>query len=211
MDIHPPTKPVESVKDYLIHLSMITVGILIALGMEQAVEAWRHHEIAAQARENILSEIRDNKKEIDADRANIEANQKKLQHGLDVVKDLLAHRKLGEIGIEITGNLSELRTTAWSTASAMGALAYMGYADAERFAGVYNGQAILESIQQESVRAVVTAMADARFVLDNPGKASDDQLRMVQRGLLACMAQNESWLAIEGKLSEEYAKVLAGK
>src|SRR5262245_35672460 len=44
MDIHPPTKPIESAKDFVIHLSMIVIGILIAIGLEQTVEAWHHHE-----------------------------------------------------------------------------------------------------------------------------------------------------------------------
>lgn len=47
---------------------MIIIGILIALGLEQAVQVWHHHELDAQARENILQEIGDNKREIDAER-----------------------------------------------------------------------------------------------------------------------------------------------
>jgi hypothetical protein len=36
-------------------------------------------------------------------------------------------------------------------------------------------------------------------------------LRLLQRDLVACTVQNENWLQITGKLSEEYGKVLAGK
>lgn len=46
MEIHPPAKPVESLKDCLVHLSIITIGILIAWALEQGVEAWRHYDLA---------------------------------------------------------------------------------------------------------------------------------------------------------------------
>jgi hypothetical protein len=41
MDLHPPGGPVRSIKDFLVHLGIVTLGILIALGLEQLVEA--HH------------------------------------------------------------------------------------------------------------------------------------------------------------------------
>jgi hypothetical protein len=93
MEIHPPTKPVESVKDFLIHLSMITIGILIALGLEQAVEAWHHRELGLQARENIVNELRDNKIEIDKVRDAMGKDRDQLVHTLATVRQFLAHEK----------------------------------------------------------------------------------------------------------------------
>jgi hypothetical protein len=62
MDIHPPMKPVESLKEFGMHLLIVTTGILIALSLEGLLE-WRHHrELAQEARTNILNEIRDNEK-----------------------------------------------------------------------------------------------------------------------------------------------------
>jgi hypothetical protein len=41
MDLHPPGGPVRSLKDFFIHIGVVTPGILIALGLEQLVES--HH------------------------------------------------------------------------------------------------------------------------------------------------------------------------
>jgi len=41
MDLHPPGGPVRSLKDFFIHIGVVTLGILIALGLEQLVES--HH------------------------------------------------------------------------------------------------------------------------------------------------------------------------
>ncbi|HEY2779820.1 MAG TPA: hypothetical protein VGI90_03540 [Steroidobacteraceae bacterium] len=41
MELHAPGGPVRSIKDFLVHIGVVTVGILIALGLEQLVES--HH------------------------------------------------------------------------------------------------------------------------------------------------------------------------
>ncbi len=45
LDIHPPHAPTHSWSDFFIHIATIAVGLLLALGLEQGVEAvHRHHE-----------------------------------------------------------------------------------------------------------------------------------------------------------------------
>jgi hypothetical protein len=42
MDVHPPHAGIHSWKDFWIHLGTITVGLLIAIGLEQSVEGLHH-------------------------------------------------------------------------------------------------------------------------------------------------------------------------
>ena len=45
LDVHPPHEAAHTWKDFLIHIATICVGLLIAIGLEQTVEALhRHHE-----------------------------------------------------------------------------------------------------------------------------------------------------------------------
>ena len=39
LDVHPPHEPIHSWKAYLLHMSTIVLGLLIAIGLEQSVEA----------------------------------------------------------------------------------------------------------------------------------------------------------------------------
>jgi hypothetical protein len=39
MEVHPPHAPLHSWKDFWIHLGTITIGLLIAISLEQSVEA----------------------------------------------------------------------------------------------------------------------------------------------------------------------------
>ena len=43
LDVHPPHERVHTWKDFFIHIATICVGLLIAVGLEQTVEAVHHH------------------------------------------------------------------------------------------------------------------------------------------------------------------------
>ncbi len=47
LDVHPPHHPAHTWPDFFIHIATICVGLLIAIGLEQAVE-WLHHRHQAE-------------------------------------------------------------------------------------------------------------------------------------------------------------------
>ena len=65
MEIHAPHQPITSWRDVVVHLAIVTVGILIALGLETLVELKQHRDMGIEARENITHELQDNKRELD--------------------------------------------------------------------------------------------------------------------------------------------------
>jgi hypothetical protein len=211
MEIHPPTKPIESIKDFLIHLSMITIGILIALGLEQAVEAWHHHELGVQARENILNELRDNKKEIDNVRAGIEKNREQLTNTLHIIRQLLAHQKLerAEMGIKVSG--ASLSSTSWTTAAATGALGYIGYAEAQKFAHAYELQGLLLRMQEEAFGKSVAPLAILSLAPGGPDGLTDEQLRIVERQVISLIGDITLWDQLATQLSQGYDRSLKGE
>ena len=208
MEIHPPHGPVESIKDFILHLSMITIGILIALGLEQAVEAWHHHELAVEARENILSEIRDNKRELEASRKIQQQNIEKLRQALATIRRFLAHEKLSNAQVSIGVNGADLNSTSWTTASTTGALSYMGYDQAKKFAKAYDVQVLLQHTQDDAFRGATQALTLMAYGAARPEDLTDEQLRTVQQEALQCMATLGSWDQIAAQLDEEYARVL---
>lgn len=48
MEIHPPQHGIQSWREFLLHMTTIVLGILIAIGLEQTVE-WVHHQAGAKA------------------------------------------------------------------------------------------------------------------------------------------------------------------
>jgi hypothetical protein len=64
MEIHAPHHPVLTVKEALVHLAIITTGILIALSLEGALE-WSHHrELVGETRVRLRDEIRGNQESV---------------------------------------------------------------------------------------------------------------------------------------------------
>jgi hypothetical protein len=58
MEIHKP-KAAHSWREFLIEIATIVLGILIALGLEQGIEAFHEHQLAREAREAIDAEMRE--------------------------------------------------------------------------------------------------------------------------------------------------------
>jgi len=103
MDIHPVHGPVNSVKDFFVHLAIITIGILIALSLEGLLE-WAHHKtLVHEARENILTEVRKNKESIDNELAELKKREDELNHIVAVAYQLETAPnsfKSGSMGID---------------------------------------------------------------------------------------------------------------
>src|SRR5690348_4788874 len=59
MDIHKP-KPIHNLRELGTEIGVIVVGILIALGLEQAVETWHTNERTEVAQQAVDTEVRFN-------------------------------------------------------------------------------------------------------------------------------------------------------
>ena len=154
MEVHPPHHPIMSWKEFGIHLVAITIGLLIAVGIEGLVERHREHVLVREAHETLHAEIEYNSKkmedavaEIGLERSAMETNIKALTRVLENPKDNDAQNSSVSADYSIVG----LHDTAWKTAQATNALAYMPYEEAQRYADIYGSQqAFIEA--QELIR-----------------------------------------------------------
>ena len=197
-----------SVREFLVHLAMVTIGILIALGLEQTVEAWHHRDLGIEARENILSEIRDNKQQVDRARPVVAKNREALQQSLKIVRLYMAHKPPKHGVIQIPANGPSLSTTSWTTASNTGTLSYMNYAEAKRFAEAYQVQAVLQHAEDDMVQSTVQAYSLVAFTSAGPASMREDQLRDLERQLSNSLGNVVFFDQVADQLSKEYARVL---
>jgi hypothetical protein len=56
LDVHPPEHTPHTWRDFFIHIATIVIGLLIAIGLEQAVEAIHHHHQREELRQGILAD-----------------------------------------------------------------------------------------------------------------------------------------------------------
>jgi hypothetical protein len=105
-------------------------------------------------------------------------------------------------------NGANLSSTSWTTASATGALGYMSYAEAKRFAKAYDIQALLLRTQEDEFRTASSALAIIAFSPGGPDTLTDAQLRRADGEILNCLSEIMLWDQIAAQLSAEYGRVL---
>jgi len=218
MEIHAPHGQVHSFRDVAVHLAIVTVGILIALGLEQAVEWYHHRDLANEARETILSELRNNKNTLDRQLANFPKFRADAVKAFHFISDYKDH---GKTNIQWTGAFyysAPLRTTSWSTAQTVGALAFMPYTEVEQFANLYRAQEDYLGAQDITYEALISAAgiitAQKQVNDDAPAyyrEISKAEYETARIRLMTALASLSSQLNKAERLDRQYGELLGGK
>lgn len=140
MDIHKP-KPVHSWREFLNEITIIIVGVLIALGLEQAVEQWHWHNEVVEAREILREEMTGNLSGYNRDllkRTCVLANLSQLRKLLEA-RNIAAVRAAtaADAWTGLGLNLEPTFTAGWETANSSGLLAHMGSEERRHLADGY--------------------------------------------------------------------------
>jgi hypothetical protein len=137
MEIHKP-KAAHSFREFLTEIGTVVCGILIALGLEQAVEALHSHHLVEQAEAAMRAEIIDD----DAPQAYVRlAIAPCLSRQLDGLRAAVDRRMAPEAFGKLAAAYGpELRTwddQAWKAAQASGVLSAMGPKKLGRWSQIY--------------------------------------------------------------------------
>jgi len=143
LDVHAPHHHIEGWKDFFVHLLTISVGLLIAVGIEGCVELHREHKLVREARETMREEIQHNSGEMKDALGNLDkqaATMKKNIETLTRIQENPKDKEAQTASISADFSVVGLRDTAWKTAQTTGALSFMPYAESQRYSNVYGSQ-----------------------------------------------------------------------
>jgi len=142
LDVHPPHEPVHGWRDFLLHILTITIGLLIALGLEAGVEAIHHHHIVKDARANIREEVEENQKVIALDQRYLASNANTLRQNIAILTQLKSHPgQSPKPTLNFPWSWNSPSAAAWDTARNTGAVTLMSYEDAHGYSLTYAQQA----------------------------------------------------------------------
>jgi hypothetical protein len=151
LDVHPPHKAIRGTGEFFLHLLTITIGLLIAVGIEAAVTRHEHTKLAHEAAQTMTAEIRRNLdntrgalKLIEQQQAHMDANLAVLAKIQDDPKSSASQ----DAHIDASYGGVDFESTAWRTAQATQAVAYMPYDQAQKFSGIYDDVQVLQKAQQ---------------------------------------------------------------
>ncbi len=204
MDIHPPEGPIHSIRDFIVHLCMIAIAVLLALGAEGLVEHIHNRHLVREAKENILGEIRDNHRDVQDNLPKLANNEQQLKSLLDDLTKLKANRRTKLPDRALNLNLMVLSDSSWKTANTTGALALMSYAEVKNFATDYDVQQNVNRMSQQLVDYWLSMVA----VNGDPSKLSDPQLDDLTQRVELSLSHLQALQNLCKSLDAEYAKRL---
>jgi len=140
MDIHAPMGRVESFKEIAKHVLIVTIGILIALGLEGLRESWREHVAVSEVRNRFNAELAFDKEHLKLDQENVYQTDALLDK---IIADMPRLAKSPE---ELDKRIRALQpsfyffsTNAWETAMSSGVLVHMRADELDRYVEAYLG------------------------------------------------------------------------
>jgi hypothetical protein len=140
MDVHPPHGPIRSWKDFTLHLLTITIGLLIALTLEAAVQSMHHRHMVKEARANLRREIVENQKLYAQNLRSLQAKMVELQQDIDQLRELRAGRTPEHFDVQWSFDWNGFVDSAWMSARDIGAVGYMQPEVVEEYSGLYRQQ-----------------------------------------------------------------------
>ena len=207
MEIHAPEGPIVSGRHLAVQLATITMGVLIALSLE-GVTAWFHHRaLVREARANIVSEIADNKKELDGVLAKVPESEQNLRRAMQFVTDLLTRKRTDIHSLTLGYAIAQLNMASRSTAETTGALGYMDYTEVKRYAAVYEEQQQFLRLQDRLLEIWIPLLNATHE--GDPERANERELLEWKERILTCLSYLQTEASIGKSLSGEYAKILS--
>lgn len=212
MEIHAPHRPIHSYKEMLVHLVLITLGVLIALSFE-GVASWRDHRaLVREARANLTSEIRDNMKELGNRLQRLPKEKEDVEHAIDVVELLTDRKKFdalkgGSAGVQLGFTTADLQNASHTTAEVTGSFGLMEYEEVKKYATLYGHQELYMRFQQDAMQNMTRSLA-AVGILSEPEKATPREAEDCKAAFRLTIAALTAEEQLGQSLLKEYERVL---
>jgi hypothetical protein len=210
LDVHAPNGRMESVKDFLLHVLTMTVGLFIALLLEGCVERYHKAEVRREAEANLRQEVVDNKRKLTEAQPVMKAEEKTLKIALDFLIAKEAGKPYTLPGIDLGFSIRSLSDASWRTASVTGALALMDYQEVQGYAGTYQLQEQLMQLQTETLNDFLQMQSYTVYGFD-PDKVTPAYAAAAEVDVRRALSHLEAMEQIAAGMSAVYDRVLAGR
>jgi len=188
LDVHAPHSSIHRWRDFFIHMATVSIGLLIALGLEAAAEWVHHRNQVAETRSALQRELQQDRGRFAANTGYFRNESAMLQNNLIVLRYLKLHP--GAPPAQLPGillwesNNARMEDSAWKTACQTGITAFMPQEEVMQASQLYAFFDRIDRAHEEEADALIDAIGSASDDPDpthwSPTEISD-QLTRTQR------------------------------
>jgi hypothetical protein len=152
VDIHPPHHAPHSFREFALQIATVTVGIVIAIGLETGVEYLRDRDLARETRANLRAELT-----IDLDKlksleetlpSELAALDKTIAYGNAYLKHT-PNLKAPDVSLDRTFPLMPVAT--WDATAAVGGLRLLSFGQARAVTDAYSTLGGMNEITRQAI------------------------------------------------------------
>lgn len=172
MEIHTPDKPISSLREFAVHIGIVTIGILIALGLEGLREMLHERHQLHETKALIRQEAEENRRQMEHEAKVVAADLEKI----DVI--LKNYDSLAHAPTQLQAKVAELQPAgyffsaiSWESALSTGVIRAMSVDEVDRDASFAYIVHSYNSMQTQEVQKFFELQAFFRShaVLDERG------------------------------------------
>jgi hypothetical protein len=149
----------RTLREFAFQLATIIAGILIALWVDNLVEARRERALVRDAHAAIAREIADNLKALTEHMPSLDEHERSLRTGLRFADELRESGKTDVHTLNFGFQLPVLNRASWQSAERTGALGYMPFDDVKEYAELYELQDLVATGQRQQMARVADVTA----------------------------------------------------
>ncbi len=203
MDVDPPEKPIKSLKDFAVHIMTVTIGILIALGLDALVGAYHHHVLIEHARADFRAEITQNRAKLMLNATESQAVKQELEGLIAYGQAKLANQSGMPPTIYPTRTYIVLTATAWETANATQAFLYLPFGETREISTAYSRQQVFNTMEAHAVEQYFSLAG-----LGDPKDIAGADVKPALEKVTIAYAYLMSLQAMRGQLVQDYDRAL---
>jgi hypothetical protein len=209
-DVHPPNTAIHGWREFLVHLATITIGLLIALGLEGAVEWLHHRHIVHQAQTGLLTEITINADGIARKITGLQKHEEELKRDVDILKQMIAHPGVANhetttVALDLTG----FDSVSWATAQATGATTYMAYPTVRQYSDIYAEQAEIDVQVRQAMRDFSVTIGPFLNAKSGEGPMNPEDAKVMKQNIETLQGQLYLVDSLLHAMQDTYKKFLA--
>jgi hypothetical protein len=159
LDVHPAHHAASTWRDFLIHIATIVLGLLIAIGLEQSVEAIHRDHQVREARAMLREELDRNRNHADENGTNLDAHLAQLCEGLAVIARVRVHESVPGEQILFIRPSEPLQSAAWQTVHASNVSEHMDPREVAAYGSLYQTQQTINTMSDAASEQLQSSLS----------------------------------------------------